>query len=58
MFGNRPEEGLFIQTANVSSAEQLAYLLKKPLVSSHHQLLSAKFRLISKVQLEGGIGTN
>ena len=44
----------FIQTAHVSSANQLADILTKSLTSSHHQALSAKLGLISKVQLEEG----
>lgn len=42
------EEG-FIQTAHVSSANQLADLLTKPLASTQHQFLYAKLGLISKV---------
>ncbi|XP_048491475.1 uncharacterized mitochondrial protein AtMg00810-like [Beta vulgaris subsp. vulgaris] len=45
----------FIQTAHVSTANQLADILTKSLNSSHHHVLFAKLGLISKVQLEGGI---
>ncbi|KNA05274.1 hypothetical protein SOVF_192000, partial [Spinacia oleracea] len=45
----------FINTVHVSSSDQLADVLTKPLSSSQHQLLSAKLGLISKVQLEGGV---
>ncbi|XP_048493123.1 uncharacterized mitochondrial protein AtMg00810-like [Beta vulgaris subsp. vulgaris] len=48
------EEG-FIQTAHVSSSQQIADVLTKPLVSAQHQLLCGKLGLISKVQLEGGV---
>ncbi|XP_057250639.1 uncharacterized mitochondrial protein AtMg00810-like [Beta vulgaris subsp. vulgaris] len=41
-------ESGFIQTAHVSSKNQLADLLTKPLASSQHNLLSAKLGLISK----------
>ncbi|XP_056685665.1 uncharacterized protein [Spinacia oleracea] len=48
-------EAGFIQTAHVSSNQQLADILTKPLASSQHQSLSSKLGLISKVQLEGGV---
>lgn len=45
----------FIQTEHVSSLNQLADVLTKPLPSSQHKVLSAKLGLTSKVQLEGGV---
>ncbi|XP_021838405.2 uncharacterized mitochondrial protein AtMg00810-like [Spinacia oleracea] len=48
-------EAGFIQTSHVSSSQQLADLLTKPLPSSQHHALSAKLGLLSRIQLEGGV---
>ncbi|KAL2933517.1 Retrovirus-related Pol polyprotein from transposon TNT 1-94 [Bienertia sinuspersici] len=47
----------FIETSHVSSSQQLADLLTKPLNSTQHKLLSCKLGLQPELQLERGVLT-
>lgn len=48
-------EAGFLTTQHVTSQNQLADLLTKPLASTTHHFLCSKLGLVSQVQLEGGV---